>query len=164
MPKKYLIAGVGNTLRSDDGIGIKALEYLKTILDKNNFDFYQFSTMSIDIVHYIKEYSATFIIDALDYGARPGSIRAFALGDINLNLEGKTGTSSHGFSLKDLLKLYKTLDIKNSVYIIGIQPKDLSYKEGLSKEVSESLSCIHAEINQLLNENVLLHTCQSSRD
>ena len=148
MTKKCLIAGVGNTLRSDDGIGIKVLTYLKKNLPSKNFDFLEFANKSIDIINYITKYSGTFIIDTVQLNMPPGSVKSFGLEDININ-PSINKTSSHDISLKDLLNLLNTLDIKNKVYIIGMQPKNLSYGEKLSEEVYGSFPVILSEIKKL---------------
>jgi len=145
LPERYLIAGVGNTLRSDDGVGIKALEYLKERSGLRNFDFLEFATKSIDILNYIKEYAVTFIIDAVDFGAEVGQVRLFALENINLPVD-ENRVSSHSLSLKDLARLYKMLKIKSKVYIVGIQPGNLSYGQELSVEVLESFPEVLARI------------------
>ena len=145
MPKRYLIAGVGSVLRGDDGVGIKALGYLKAKLNHQDFDFLEFATQSFDILNYIKQYHLTFIIDAVNFGMPAGHVRSFSLEDINLGAE-KNNLSSHAISLNDLLKLYKTLGIKNKVCIIGIQPGNTSYGRELSPEVIRSFPNILEKI------------------
>lgn len=149
MPKQYLIAGVGSVLRGDDAIGIEALKYLKQNLSANKFDFREFSTQSIDLINYIKDYRASFILDAVDFKKHPGFVKAFELKDVLPGID-RANISSHGLSLCDLLKLHKALKIKNKVYVVGIQPKDISFGEGLSREVKQSLPKVLEKIKKLI--------------
>ncbi|HDZ76734.1 MAG TPA: hydrogenase maturation protease [Candidatus Omnitrophica bacterium] len=150
MSKRYLVAGVGNTLRGDDGVGIKALAYLKNKLNNKDFDFFEFSTQSIDILNYIKQYLYTFIIDAADFGAPAGSVKGFYLEDLNSGTV-KNRLSTHSLSLLDFLKLYKMLDIRNKVYVIGIQPNNLLLCNDLSSEVKASFPGVLNQITKILN-------------
>ena len=56
MSKRYLVAGVGNTLRGDDGVGIKALAYLKNKLNEKIDSFIKSSTIKklLDIILFMK--------------------------------------------------------------------------------------------------------------
>lgn len=144
-----MIAGVGSVLRGDDAIGIEALAYLKENLSARKFDFLEFSAQSIGLINYIKDYRVSFIIDAVDFKKEPGFVRAFQLKDISPGVE-KASVSSHGLSLKDFLKLHKALKIKNKVYVVGIQPKDITFKRSMSAEVSASLPKVLSEIEELV--------------
>ncbi len=150
MSKRYLVAGVGNTLRGDDGAGIKALDYLKNKLNNKDFDFFEFSTQSIDILNYVKQYLYTFIIDAADFGAPAGSVRGFYLEDLSRGAI-KNRLSTHSLSLPDLLKLYKMLNIRNKVYVIGIQPNNLILRNDLSSQVTASFPGVLSRITKILN-------------
>jgi len=150
LPKRHLVAGVGNVLYGDDGAGIEALIYLKARLNQKQFEFLEFSTQSIDLINYIKKYPVNFIIDAVDFKMPPGFVKAFRLKDVNADMDsGKV--SSHGIKLLDFLKLCKALKIKNKIYIIGVQPKEISFRQGLSKEVLDSFPKILSEIEKLIS-------------
>lgn len=148
--KKYLIAGVGNILRGDDGVGIKVLEYLKGNLPAADFDFLEFASKSIDILNYLKNYPVTFIIDALDIGLPAGAVKLFGLEDISPAGD-ENKISSHSLSLKELRRLYRVLAMKNQVFVIGIQIKDLSFTEGLSPEVKAVFPAVLKYIKDRVN-------------
>ena len=148
MPKKYLVAGVGNILYGDDGAGIEVLKYLKPGLEQKEFKILEFSTQSIDLINYVKKYPVSFIIDAVDFKKPPGFVKAFGLEDVNANIRGNK-VSSHGIKLSDFFNLYKALKIRNKIYIIGIQPKDMLFGAGLSREVLGSFPKILSEIKEV---------------
>lgn len=147
--RRCLIAGVGNILRGDDGVGVRALEYLERRLDRRKFVFRDFSTQSLDLLNHITNYRRAFIIDAVDFAGPAGYTRAFCLDDLRSFGGGRGKVSSHSISLADLLKLCRLLRIEDRVWIIGIQPKDISWSRGLSRDVSRSLDYVCRKIIDL---------------
>ncbi len=150
LKEKYLVAGVGNTWRGDDGLGIKALGFLREEFSEEEFDFLEFSNKSIDILNYLTAYSATFIIDAVDFGLPPGEVKLFELGKVNLEFTDHK-ISSHSLSLPELLELYRVLELKNKVFIIGVQPASLAYTE----ELSEKVKACFPQIITLIKKKIL---------
>lgn len=132
MSKKIAVIGLGNTLRRDDGIGIAVLESLLTSYKREGIDYLNFGIASFDLLHKIKDYRAVLLIDAIDAGLACAELRLFALDKIEYNLKNPP-TSSHELDLRTIFELYKKLNLKTKVYIAGIQAKDVSFGQGLSK-------------------------------
>lgn len=144
-----MVAGVGNTLRADDGIGIAALYYLQERLNRKGLEFKEIGTSGFDLINYIKDYESTIIIDAVNFGGAPGEVRSFTLEEVSIAAR-PTPQSTHDIDLKEVLRLYQALKLSIPVKIIGIQPKEIGLREGLSKEVESSLPEILAIANQII--------------
>ncbi len=137
---KLLVITVGNSLRSDDGVGIYIAEQVKKckkyiiILNADSKP-----ENIIDRVVQVKPHKV-IIIDAADFGGRAGEIRLIKKTDIqNISL------STHSFSLNIIARIIEE-DTGAKVFFLGIQPRSVRLGEGLSKSVRKAaqkiISCM----------------------
>jgi len=130
---KILIVGIGNPYRRDDGIGI---EIIKILQKENNpgLVFFDVGTDGLSLFDQLALYKRVIIIDAVFMGERPGVARLFTPAEARLKIK-SDALSTHGFGLAEVLKLSEEFAVKTEIKIIGIQPEDISFGEGLSKVV-----------------------------
>ncbi len=130
------IIGIGNTLMSDDGAGVRVLEHLDDLPE--HVSIVELATGGMTLLHHLEHYEKMIIADAVDFGGKPGEIRVFRPDEV-------TSIKTTGYSLHDLdilmvLKLAKKLGtLPESVVIAAIQPGSLEMKEGLTPQVEEAL-------------------------
>lgn len=91
------------------------------------------------------------IVDALDFGAKPGEMRLVSSDELEA-----AGISTHG-SLKLFIEYLKNMT-GASVLILGIQPKSIELGKGISPEVSKSL---RKSAKNILKKNNILHSLYS---
>lgn len=128
---RNLIITVGNTLRSDDGVGPYIASRLKVhervaVIDagtrpENVID--EASSLKPDMI---------IIIDAADFGGVPGEMRL-----IPEELIPETTVSTHSIPLCVITQLLRN-DTHASVFFIGIQAKTMALGESLSPEVKKA--------------------------
>ncbi|EKE01197.1 MAG: hypothetical protein ACD_21C00194G0001 [uncultured bacterium] len=165
MKTKPLIIGVGNPLRHDDGIGPQIIKILRSmqegsspynrqqgnknsnIVDCKDLTLFDGGTDGLALLDQVAEYEKVIIIDAVQMLAPPGTVKSFTPAEAKINIKSDV-LSTHGFGLADMLKLAEKLDIKTKISIIGIQPKDISFGEGLSNEVQTQIPLILDLIKQ----------------
>jgi hydrogenase 3 maturation protease len=131
---KVVILGIGNTLRSDDGAGSILASRLKSrALGFKVFD--AGSTPENYLGKIIREAPDTVvIIDAFDFGSKPGDFKELAQPDFQtVNL-----FSTHNTSLSLVIN-YLQSNFKTDIIILMIQPKTIIFGEKLSPEVGEAL-------------------------
>ncbi len=143
--KETLILGVGNPLRRDDGIGPEVIRWFTESSTKKNNSYNLPSdvnlinggTDGLGLIEYLKDYNKIIIIDAVEMGLPPGTIKVFTPDEavISINTD---SLSTHGFGIAELIKLAKELDINPELVIVGVQPGDLSYGENLSATVKSN--------------------------
>jgi hydrogenase 3 maturation protease len=124
---------MGNTLRSDDGIGSLLARRIK---DRVPYTVYDTGTNPENYLEKIvKEKPDTIvIIDAVDFGGTAGEFRAVEGEDLKTtNL-----FSTHNTSLSLAIN-YLQNNLKVDIIILIIQPKKISFGEGLSPEVDKTL-------------------------
>jgi hydrogenase 3 maturation protease len=137
---KLLVVTVGNSLRSDDGVGIYIAEQVKK--SKKNIIILNADSKPENIIDKAVQIKPqkVVIIDAADFGGRAGEIRLIKKTDIQ-----STSLSTHSFSLNIIARIIEE-DTGAKVFFLGIQPRNVRLGEGLSKSVRKAaqkiISCI----------------------
>lgn len=149
MSKRIAVIGIGNTLRRDDGIGIQVLGSLLKFYKRPGIDYLDFGAASFDLLNRMKDYDEMLIIDGIDAELAPGEMKIATLEKLSYSFP-EGATSTHGFDLKTLFELYKTLAIKTKIFVAGIQVADISYGEGLSKAVENRREDIARQLDSYI--------------
>jgi hydrogenase 3 maturation protease len=137
--KKLLFVGIGNVLRSDDGVGvyicrnIKAINNIKTLIAE------------VSIENYIKKINdlnpdVLILVDCVNFNKKPGYSDLLPVEKIK-----DFTTNTHNISLKRISEFFKM-----KVLVLGIQPASLIFGENLSRQVKESADRIVENINRIL--------------
>ncbi|MCX5700546.1 MAG: hydrogenase maturation protease [Candidatus Omnitrophica bacterium] len=130
---KVLVLGIGNTLCSDDGIGSMLASAIE---GKVPYIVYDSSSSPENYLgKIIKDKPDTvLIIDAVDFGGSPGEFRMYEGEDIQtVNF-----FSTHDASISLAISYLKN-SFKVDIMVLAIQPKVISFGEGLSPEVNNTL-------------------------
>ncbi len=130
---KVAILAIGNTLRSDDGLGPV---FVRRIKDKVAFKVFDAGTTPENYFgKIIKEAPDNLIIiDAVDFGGKPGEIAIIegnALKTTNLFV-------THNASIS-LVTSYLQNNLAADIISLVIQPKTIAFGDKLSQEVTEAL-------------------------
>lgn len=145
MKTKGVIA-LGNPFRGDDGISTLLLRKLKDEDMPPNVDLFDAGTGGINVLHILSELDKALIIDAVFFGGDPGDFAFFGPDEAE-NLKQSRG--SHDSNLFEVLELSKGLEeLPEEVLLMGIQPKDISVGEGLSKELEEKVPELLRELKE----------------
>jgi hydrogenase nickel incorporation protein HypB len=136
---RVAIIGLGDRMKGDDGAGTLAAEKLlikkarkknvKIINAENSIENY------LGVVERFRP-DIIVIIDAVDFGGRPGEIRVLKKEQIK-----ETTTSTHTFSLPLLIEHIRSIT-GAECKVLGIQPKDVSFSETTSPEVLQAVDRI----------------------
>ncbi len=144
--KTTAIIGIGNTLMSDDGAGVRVLEYLDGL--PAHVEVVELATGGMTLLHHLEKYQKVIIVDAADFGGSPGEVRIFTPEEV-------TSIKTVGYSLHDLdilavLRLAKQLGTHpDTVIIAAIQPASVDMKEGLSGAVQQALPGLARRIAEM---------------
>ena len=133
---KILIVGIGNPLRGDDGVGPEIINRLKNPLP-TLFLFDVGEVPENYLGKIVKEKPNTIVlIDAIDFGADPGTIQIIERDDIR-----DESLSTHNVSL-NLVAKYLQEETSADVFLIGIQPETTEFGKEISEPVRGSLEKI----------------------
>lgn len=123
MKKKILIAGIGNLLFKDEGIGIHIIRELSKIDLPRNIELTEIGTATFQLTRFIEGKDKVVIIDAILSDDKPGTIYKLTPEDLKLEKK-KTLTSLHQFGVLEALETSAQMGIKPEIIIFGIAPKD----------------------------------------
>lgn len=129
---KSVVVGVGNDMRGDDGIGIFLAGKLEGEF-RGNPDIMVIKTqVPENFIKPIQDFrpEKMIILDSADFGKKPGEFRVIREREILQFL-----VSTHNMPLTVFLKALENLRAEK--ILIGIQPGNLDFGEGLSREVRE---------------------------
>lgn len=132
---------VGNTMRSDDGVGPYIASYL------NDSKLLSVIDAGYNPENFIEEVAGLkpgriVIIDAADFGGKAGETKVISEGDIP-----ESSLSTHAIPLSVIYHILKE-DTASEIKFIGIQPKDVRHGECLSPEVKAAADKIIAKIKK----------------
>lgn len=98
-----LVLGLGNTLLSDDGIGVHVVEALRAeYAERADIDFRDGGTLGLALLPDVESSSALILVDAAEVGASAGDVRCYVGPDMDARLLGKKRTA-HEVAAADLL-------------------------------------------------------------
>ncbi len=143
-PKEFprtLIITVGNFFRADDGVGPYIASGLR---QSSRLSVIDAGYTPENIIDQAIELSAQRIIfiDAADFGGAPGELRLIDGEHIP-----EVSLSTHSIPLPVVSRILYA-DTQAEIYFIGIQPKSVEYKEGLSGEVKSAADALIRHINE----------------
>lgn len=146
-----VVVGIGNVLRGDDGIGCRAVRLLQEA-----GGFHPAGVKLIDAETVPENYLGVLIrekpdrvllVDACDFGGRPGEARIFAFSELR-RLELR-GFSTHTLPLNMLAEVIAGATGAR-VWLLGVQPQTVRDTRELSPAVAGALPRVAALIRQWL--------------
>jgi len=138
---RTLIICIGNPMRSDDGLGFRVWEELRA----RGVDAL---LSGPDLPLQVTDFDRVILIDAVDFGAEPGSILEGKIDDLDV-VEARYST--HGLSPLSFLKILKeAMGRPEEAILIGVQPRSLGEGEGLSEEVERAVSEVIDRVMRLM--------------
>lgn len=134
---RLLFIGVGNVLKSDDGVGvIISRQILETIRIRA-------LTVEVSVENYIGKINSMnpgtiVILDCMELGSSPGTYRLVSLNDVE-----DITFNTHNISLGRLGDFFQY-----PTYVLGIQPRTTEFGDELSPRVRKTANLIIRQINQ----------------
>jgi hydrogenase maturation protease len=133
-----VVIGVGNTILSDEGVGVHAARLLQadprvpagvTILDGG--------TIGLELIPYASDASRVLLLDAINSGKAPGTLARMTGRDL-LGTTG--GWSAHQLGVVDLIAALSLMSTSpQEIVVLGVQPANTDWGTSLSPEVEAAL-------------------------
>jgi hydrogenase maturation protease len=152
MKKAVIVIGLGNTLMSDEGVGVRVVQQLMDFAGEFPVvDFVDAGTGGMSILHLIRGKDKVIFIDCARMGKKPGVIRKFTPKDIK-NTKALSHQSLHEADLIKVIGLAEQLgQCPAEIIIFGIEPQVVKPGCELSKILSdksdEYVTMIHKELS-----------------
>ncbi|MGB0129407.1 MAG: HyaD/HybD family hydrogenase maturation endopeptidase [Rhodocyclaceae bacterium] len=137
-----LVLGIGNTLLSDDGFGVHALQALRRRLaeEPDDIEMLDGGTLGLALAPMIAQHEALIVLDAARFDAVPGEVAAFCGEEMDRFLAANRKRSAHEVGLLDLtasLQLEEVLPPRRA--LIVVQPGWMDWGDKLSDAVAASV-------------------------
>jgi hydrogenase maturation protease len=144
-----LVLGIGNTLLSDEGAGVHALEYLRSRHPEiPGVHYLDGGTLSFTLAGEIEDVDNLIVIDAAQLQAAPGTVRCMTGNEMDRFL-GQGKCSVHEVGLLDLMDIARLMDaLPRRRALIAIQPEMFCWGEAPSPPVSRAFPEV---VTQALN-------------
>jgi hydrogenase maturation protease len=147
-PHKILIAGVGNLLLGDDGVGIHAVRELSAS-PQDGIEVLDLGTAVLHALSFFEPGCRILAIDAMRAGGAPGSLYLINGRDAAQN---RDKASLHAMGLCASLRLLPDEGRSIEVIILGIEPTTIAYGMELSDDVREVLPAVIEEAASLARD------------
>jgi len=158
-----LILGIGNTLLTDEGAGIHALNLLQSQHpDIPNLNFIDGGTLSFTLAVWIEDCTNLIVFDASELHQPAGTVKTF-VGTAMDDFLGKTKRSAHEVGLLDLMDIARLTDhLPENRALIGIQPEIMDWGMTPSTAVSKALELAANEATALIKRWQKVNTDQKT--
>ncbi len=131
--RRILVAGLGNLLLMDDGVGVHAVRELRRHAGCG-VTVAEVGTAVLDALHLIEKADRLLAIDAMRAGGPPGTIYSFGVEDVE---QRPTEASLHELNLLSALTLARRRP--REITILGVEPGRIDYGLDLTPVVLEAL-------------------------
>lgn len=124
--QRIVVLGIGNMLWADEGFGVRCVEALQQRFEfAPHVELVDGGTQGLALLQYVQEADALLILDAIDYGLAPGTLKVVQGDEVPCFLGAKK-MSLHQTGFQEVLSL-ATLTGKypQQVLLIGCQPQEL---------------------------------------
>lgn len=137
--KKIIVIGIGNTLYSDEGVGVHILPYLEDALsDCDNIEIVEGITDGMKLLGPVEEADYLIIIDAINADKEGGSI--ITLVDEEIPAYFGIKMSIHQIGFQEVLNAARFRDnLPEKMILIGVQPSSLELGLELSDVVRSKI-------------------------
>ncbi len=151
-PARTLVAGLGNLLLKDDGVGVHAARELRKVLPQR-IVVVEVGTAVLDALHLFEWADWIIGIDAMQGGGAPGTIYSFGVEDVE---DRAVKTSLHEMGLVACLRFLKGRHPEISM--LAVEPQTIGFGLELSPPVEEALPKLIEAVRQeaLGLDNVLV--------
>jgi hydrogenase maturation protease len=150
-----LILGIGNLLRTDDGVGLHVIENLRKDDLGDSVELMEGLT-GLDILDAMKGYGKVIIIDAIQTGGTPGAIYKLSPEDLKKKQTMHSFSTHLNMDFETMIALGEKLFPKNvagEIIIFAIEAEDIStISDRCTPKVQAAIPEVISLIRQLIQQ------------
>jgi hydrogenase maturation protease len=149
---KTLVLGIGNTLLSDEGVGVHVINQL--ILE-NEFSpdvcYMDGGTLSFTLAQSIESCDQLIVVDASEIKSAPGAVQVFENEAMDFFISNGNKKSVHEVGLVDVMSIAMLAGkLPSRRALVGIQPDSLDWGEHPTAAVQQAIPMACEEINRII--------------
>ena len=146
-PARILIAGLGNYLLQDDGVGVHAVRVLQQT-PLPGVIVAEVGTAVLGVLHLLEWADKVLAIDAMHAGGTPGTIYGFGVEDA---AGPGMQASLHELNLLAALRFLRR-QATPDILFVGIEPQTIDYGLDLSPAVAAALPELTREVRKIVSD------------
>ncbi len=149
---KTLILGIGNTLLSDEGIGIHVLRELqKNSNTLEDIEYLDGGTLSFTLASPIENCNQFIVIDASEINSAAGDVKVFENDEMDTFITSGNKKSVHEVGLVDVMSIAMlTGNLPAKRALVGIQPDSLDWGNNPTEAVQQAIPYACQRVRELL--------------
>jgi hydrogenase maturation protease len=148
---KTLVLGIGNTLLSDEGVGVHVVNALREQSSPHDIEFMDGGTLSFTLADPIQSFEQLIVIDASEIGQPPGSIEVFENESMDHFVSTGNKKSVHEVSLVDVMSIaLLSGKLPTRRALIGIQPLSIDWGDKPTQAVSDAIPAACRQVETLI--------------
>lgn len=134
-----LVLGLGNTIMTDDGFGVRAVEALSSRYRfQEGVRLLDGGTLGLDLLPYLEGVERLLIVDALEMREAPGTVFRLEGKDVPRAFASKL--SVHQMGVQDLLAVSELMGhLPRELVVWGVQPESIEMGTELTATVAAAL-------------------------
>lgn len=148
MANRKVILGLGNLLRTDDGLGVHAIRALDGKV--GDWELIDGGTLGLTLLPYLEGVGDLLILDSIRLGEPAGTLHRFSSLDF-VRMGRDQAISGHDLGL---LELWNGLQLKGSLplhcEVLGLEPESLEWGTELSATVQNALPLLLDQVLELV--------------
>nr|WP_317134708.1 HyaD/HybD family hydrogenase maturation endopeptidase [Sporolactobacillus laevolacticus] len=144
--------GIGNTLYSDEGVGVYALPLLeKALADVPNLEFVDGSTEGMQLLGPVENTQALIVLDAINANVKPGTI--IKLEKAQIPSFNGIKMSVHQIGFQEVVSAAQLRErVPKKMVLFGIQPASLELGTELTDTARASIAILTNKVKQQIND------------
>lgn len=157
--ERILVLGIGNILWADEGFGVRVIEMLDARYEMpDHVEILDGGTQGLYLLPYLEDASGVLIVDAIDYGLPPGTMRVLADDEVPAVL-GARKVSLHQTGFQEILALLQLRGrAPKRLRLVGIQPERLDdFGGGLTARIDAELEPALSLVIEILARDFDVH-------
>lgn len=149
---KILVLGIGNTLLTDEGVGVHVVRAMAAGRKADpDLDWLDGGTLSFTLAGPIESADALVVVDAAELKAEPGTVAVFEAEAMDAFLAGNRKASVHEVGLIDLMAIARlTGRWPERRALVAIQPQRVDWGEAPTAEVAAAIAVAGGHIDRLI--------------
>lgn len=155
MKNKVLVLGVGNSILSDEGLGVHLANRLTREELPSNVEIQDGGTQGLELLGYMEDVAKLIIVDCVKAGAEPGSIFRFEPDKVDV-IPKQYKISFHDLGIYDFLQIATAMEILPPTVILGMEPGKIEWGEELSAPVEAKMDKLRCFVMEEINSGLKL--------
>ena len=140
MNARIVVLGLGNTLQTDEGIGVHVVNHLKKHNHLSGAEIIDGGTMSFSLVEPIEDADQLIVVDTAELHSEPGTVKVFEGVEMDAFITHGNKASVHEIGLKDALSIALLDDrLPRHRALVGIQPKQFGWGNDPTPQVADAI-------------------------